>query len=216
MNMEVKTREKVLKSVRNALLSKTDNPFPNIEQDSCVFTDTNNPYIDITFAEEFSKVGGKFVYCENENELIHALNALYNQFKYGNTFCLDNEIKEVLTLGKIPFSDNKEDFLKTAVTITYCEYLVARFGSIMVSSRQMSGRKAIIYPHVHIVFAYTSQLVMDIKDAFNKLKVKYDNKMPSLISLITGPSRTADIEKTLVMGAHGPKELYVFLIEDRE
>ncbi|MFZ4706049.1 MAG: LUD domain-containing protein, partial [Bacteroidales bacterium] len=35
-----------------------------------------------------------------------------------------------------------------------------------------------------------------------------------LISVITGPSRTADIEKTLVMGAHGPRELFVFLIED--
>lgn len=38
--------------------------------------------------------------------------------------------------------------------------------------------------------------------------------MPSMVTLITGPSRTADIEKTLVMGAHGPKELYVFLLED--
>ena len=48
------------------------------------------------------------------------------------------------------------------------------------------------------------------------MKKKYPDNYPSMISLITGPSRTADIEKTLVMGAHGPKELYVFLIEDNE
>jgi L-lactate dehydrogenase complex protein LldG len=43
---------------------------------------------------------------------------------------------------------------------------------------------------------------------------KYGNKLPSMISMITGASRTADIEKTLVMGAHGPKELVLFLIDD--
>jgi L-lactate dehydrogenase complex protein LldG len=66
---------------------------------------------------------------------------------------------------------------------------------------------------VHIVLAYTSQLVLDLKDGFKLLKKKYGNNIPSLISTITGPSRTADIEKTLVLGAHGPKELFVFLLD---
>jgi len=211
--MEVKAREKVLKNVRNALISKTDNPFPNVENDSSVFVESNNPYKDITFAEEFTKVGGKFIYCENDNVLILSLNALYNEFKLGNTYCAENEIKEILTLAKIPYGDKQEDLLNCGVCITFCEYLIARFGSIMISSRQMSGRRANIYAPVHIVLAYTNQLVPDIKDGLNKIRCKYNNKMPSLISLITGPSRTADIEKTLVMGAHGPKELYVFLIE---
>jgi len=213
--MEIKSREKVLKNVRNAVLSKTDNPFPNVEYDSSVYVDSNNPYKDITFAEEFAKVGGKFLYVENENELIVSLNALFTQYKLGSTYCADNQIKEILTLAKIPYTDRDEDFLLSGLCITYCEYLIARFGSIMVSSRQMSGRKAHIYPHTHIVLAYTNQLVMDIKDALTAIRTKYDNKIPSLISLITGPSRTADIEKTLVMGAHGPKELFVFLIENR-
>ena len=56
--------------------------------------------------------------------------------------------------------------------------------------------------------------MLDLKDGFNRLKEKYGQKLPSMISTITGPSRTADIEKTLVLGAHGPKELYVFLIDD--
>jgi len=46
------------------------------------------------------------------------------------------------------------------------------------------------------------------------LKEKYPENMPSMVSNITGPSRTADIEKTLVLGAHGPKGLYVFLLEN--
>jgi L-lactate dehydrogenase complex protein LldG len=64
------------------------------------------------------------------------------------------------------------------------------------------------------VIARTGQLVMDLKDGFQLLKSKYGQNIPSLISTITGPSRTADIEKTLVLGAHGPKELFVFLVDD--
>ena len=54
---------------------------------------------------------------------------------------------------------------------------------------------------------------MDLKDGFKRLKNKYGQNLPSMVCNITGPSRTADIEKTLVLGAHGPKELIVFLIE---
>jgi L-lactate dehydrogenase complex protein LldG len=66
---------------------------------------------------------------------------------------------------------------------------------------------------VHIVVAYTSQLVHDIKDGLQLVQDKYGDRLPSMISLISGPSRTADIEKTLVLGAHGPKELILFLVE---
>jgi L-lactate dehydrogenase complex protein LldG len=77
----------------------------------------------------------------------------------------------------------------------------------------MAGRRLSIYPPVHIVLAYTSQIVLDLKDGFKLLKTRYGNQLPSMITTVTGPSRTADIEKTLVKGAHGPKELFVFLLE---
>ncbi len=98
--------------------------------------------------------------------------------------------------------------------ITFCEFLIARFGSIMISSGQRSGRRLNVFPEIHIVFAKTSQIVPELKDALTGMKERYDRNMPSLVSVITGPSRTADIEKTLVMGAHGPKELYVFLVDE--
>ncbi len=79
-----------------------------------------------------------------------------------------------------------------------------------------SGRRLMIFPPVHIVIANASQLVTDIKDGLAGIKLKYPSILPSSITLITGPSRTADIEKTLVLGAHGPKELYVFYLEGEE
>jgi L-lactate dehydrogenase complex protein LldG len=71
-----------------------------------------------------------------------------------------------------------------------------------------------VYAPVHICIAYTSQLLFDLKDALLLLKEKYAGNIPSLITFATGPSRTADIEKTLVTGVHGPKEVYLFLVEN--
>ena len=98
--------------------------------------------------------------------------------------------------------------------ITLVECLIARTGTILLSSRLDAGRSLSIFPPVHIVVAYTSQLMYDMKEALAMLMQKYDGAIPSMINLATGPSRTADIEKTLVLGAHGPKEVYVFLIDD--
>lgn len=210
---ESTSREKVLKKIRNALISKQELPFPDINYESSVFRELNES-LEINFAEEFNKTGGKFVYCENETEFIENLRYLIRNKQWDRIFSVDLELSEILNKGNIPFISSKEKFKTIQVGITQCEFLVARLGSIMVSSGQMSGRRLHAFPDTHIVLAYTSQLVPDLKDAFLRLRNKYETRFPSFVSLITGPSRTADIEKTLVMGAHGPKELYVFLLED--
>jgi L-lactate dehydrogenase complex protein LldG len=69
------------------------------------------------------------------------------------------------------------------------------------------------YAPVHICMAYVDQLVFETRDAIKLLKETYGSKLPSFITFAAGPSRTADIEKTLVVGVHGPKEVYVFLID---
>ncbi len=84
-----------------------------------------------------------------------------------------------------------------------------------MSAAEQSGRNTSVYAPVHICIAYTSQLVYDIKEALEGIKEKYGASLPSLITFATGPSRTADIEKTLVVGVHGPKEVYVFLVDDK-
>jgi L-lactate dehydrogenase complex protein LldG len=96
--------------------------------------------------------------------------------------------------------------------ITGCEYLVARTGSVYISSKQHLGRTATVFYPVHIIVAYAGQVVPDIGDGLNLLKKKYGNALPSMINLNTGPSRTADIEKTLVVGVHGPGEVFCFLV----
>lgn len=209
---ESTNREKILKKVRNAVVHKTDSPYPNIDLTSSVYHEITDS-LDVKFAEEFSKISGKFLFCENEQLFMKNLKLLLQTNGWGIPFCNEEKIIQYLEKGGISYTNKEADFKNMQCGITTCEFLISRLGSIMVSSRQMCGRKMFVFPPVHIVVAYTTQLVPDIKDALEAMKNKYGNKLPSLISLITGPSRTADIEKTLVMGAHGPKEIYLFLID---
>ena len=105
-----------------------------------------------------------------------------------------------------------DDLAACDASITLCEHLIARTGTIVLSSQQLSGRTTSIYAPIHICIAYTHQLVFDISDSLAQFK-KESEMLPSMISYATGPSRTADIEKTLVVGVHGPKEVYCFLVE---
>lgn len=210
---ESTSKEKVLKYVREALISKTDQPFPKIDYDKSVFSEMEA--LDINFAQELTAASGMFIYCENEAELVNGLKFLVHDRKWESIFAVEPEIIDLLDKVHLNFSSEHDKLVQSHVGITGCEALVARLGSVMVSTGQMAGRQIFIYPEIHIVFARASQLVSDLKDALLKIRKKYDQRMPSMVTLITGPSRTADIEKTLVMGAHGPKELYVFLLEDR-
>lgn len=210
---EVTSREKVLKKIRAALLEKVENPFPSLNTESSIYVKSNEDN-DVTFAKEFSNVAGKFIYCENETELHANLSLLVKEKKWKSLFTPDPELQKMLKSCGIPYTGAEEDFENMKAGITGCEFLIARLGSIMISSKQISGRRMNVFPESHIVFAKTSQIVPDLKDAFAAIREKYQTRLPSLISIITGASRTADIEKTLVMGAHGPKELYVLLLDN--
>lgn len=210
---ESTTKEKVLKRIRNALISKTANPYPDLDMHSVVYEPITDA-LDITFAQELMKVGGQFIYCENMDEMLSTLELLVKTNNLQPLFCNDLKLFNTLVKAGVPVENDVKNLPNVRAGITFCEFLVARLGSVMVSSRSGPGRKMNIFPEVHIVLARSSQLVPDLKHAFTALKEKYPQRLPSMVSVITGPSRTADIEKTLVMGAHGPKELYVFLVDD--
>ncbi|MEW6469101.1 MAG: LUD domain-containing protein [Bacteroidota bacterium] len=207
------SREKVLKKVRKALIHKTTQEPGDVDLESEIYSVPDEP-LEILFAQKLTRLNGNFVFCETEKEFTNNLAALIRENGWDNVFALEGKIKRLLSDAGIAFSDKPEDFKDLNVGITLCESLVARTGSVMISSRQASGRKLPVYPNYHIVLGYISQLVMTHKEALKLISEKYAGQIPSLISSITGPSRTADIEKTLVQGAHGPKEIYVFLVDD--
>lgn len=93
--------------------------------------------------------------------------------------------------------------------ITECEGLVAQTGSVLITNRSSGGRALSVLPPHHVVLVSREQMVRDLATAYALLKSRYGSDYPSLICFITGPSRTGDIERILVLGAHGPKRLTI-------
>lgn len=205
-------RDNILKKIKNALKKPVQKPFPDVQTDdvSVVFAKQKDN-LDVLFAENFTKMQGQFVYCNNETDFINKLDALTEANEWKRLYCRESEIINLLqqnNFRKLAFSNMNE----TPAAITTCEALIARTGSILLSSALQSGRTTSVYTPVHICVAYTDQVVYDIANGLEILQNKYD-ELPSMITLATGPSRTADIEKTLVVGIHGPKQVFCFLIE---
>ncbi len=105
-----------------------------------------------------------------------------------------------------------QEMEKCDAGITECDALIAQTGSVLVTCRSAGGRALSVLPPHHVVIARREQLVADLPTAFELLQQKYAANYPSMISFITGPSRTGDIERILVLGAHGPKKLTILCV----
>ena len=210
---EITSREKILKEVRNGLITKLDNPYVSVNLEKPIMQALEES-IDLQFAQELSALGGKFIFCENEKELTDILSLLIKEENIGPLFCKHPNLQKHLEDAKIEFLSKDEELKDCKSGLTECEFLIARFGSALMSSGISSGRKLYSWPEVHLIVAYGSQLVPELSDAIIGMRERYNGVLPSMITMVTGASRTADIEKTLVMGAHGPKELFVFFIDD--
>lgn len=208
MKTTASAKNNILKKIKQALVTPVPLPFEK-EVNKEYFP--GNDDLELQFAENFSALQGRFSFCANEQELVNQLQTLFTARNWNAIYINEQELKGQLTKAGLNFG--------VAITladcnaaITSCELLVARTGSIILSSVK-NGRTSSVYTPVHICIAYTSQLVFDIKDGLELLQKKYATGLPSLISFASGPSRTADIEKTLVTGVHGPKEVFCFLVE---
>ena len=206
------SREKILSKVRQALISKVPVPFEGNTPSDSVFYPAPEE-LELEFAENFTNLQGKFCYCGSIEELIENLNELATKRKWANVYCVEDKLQQ--TLGAAGYSNfNAADLKACDASITTCEALIARTGSMLLTSASQSGRTVSVYAPVHICIAYVNQLVYDTRDALKSLRTIYGNSFPSSVTFAAGPSRTADIEKTLVVGVHGPKEVYLFLIDE--
>ena len=203
-------RANILHKITEALKNPVAMPFPEQISDRPVFIPNENE-LAIEFAEKFTSLLGKFVYCENESELVNKLAQLIHAHKWDKIYSVESGwLDDMKEYSFDPVTT--DDLAACDASITLCEHLIARTGTIVLSSQQLSGRTTSVYAPIHICIAYTHQLVFDISDSLTQFKKEMDT-LPSMISFATGPSRTADIEKTLVVGVHGPKEVYCFLVD---
>lgn len=205
------SRENILQKIRQALAKPVPLPFPASAGNESVFIPSQQE-LEIEFAENFGKLEGRFSFCADEQELVRQLQTLVSLRKWTKLYSRETAMQD--RLSNAGFTTMYADDVATCdAAITGCESLIARTGSIVMSSAQLSGRTTSVYAPVHICVAYTKQLVYDISESLQQLREGYGRQFPSLVTLATGPSRTADIEKTLVVGVHGPKEVFCFLVD---
>ena len=190
-----------------ALAQPTPLPFPAAEGIENPIQPQQQDLV-VEFAEQFSALQGKFVFCVDEQELKAGFEKLCYQNQWTKIYCEEEKFTSIIQPNSL-----HADISSCDASVTSCESLIARTGSIVLSSVGQ-GRIPSVYAPVHVCVAYTSQLAYDIKDGLQAIKNKYRD-YPSLITFATGPSRTADIEKTLVVGVHGPKEVYCFVVDDQ-
>jgi L-lactate dehydrogenase complex protein LldG len=109
----------------------------------------------------------------------------------------------------------REEIVAAGVGITGADYAVAETGSVVILPRKGLSRLVSLVPPVHIALVRAREIVESLDDVFLLRRLDYyqnGGDMGSYLNFISGPSRTADIEQTLVVGVHGPKEVHLVLL----
>lgn len=204
-------RAEILGNLRKAATGKTQHP--EVQQVGSFFHQEPLSLMEL-FRKNLEEVNGNVTFITGENDLGHEISELIKINQWGEIACLEENLRKLLDAGG--FSINMMASLTegTDVVITGCEYLAANLGSVIVSSAQAGSRRMFAFPPVHLVVAHQSQVIETLEMAYSLTMNKYGQQLPSMITVITGPSRTADIEKTLILGAHGPKYLHVFILDE--
>ncbi len=222
------TREQILQSLRKNATAVSPKPvLPNLQDFSIYrnFAPAQPNPLQI-FAQKIAALKGEFYHVENEAAAAKILRELLNSATAANSkrlaarhqhtlldriFAVDQWLADhvqVIDQQKIA----SPDFADFTVGITAVDFLVARTGSIVLSTTSAGGRRLSVLPPFHIAIATSAQLVISLDDALKAYHQRGEPERSSYATIITGPSRTSDIEKILVLGAHGPKRLAVMVV----
>jgi L-lactate dehydrogenase complex protein LldG len=207
-------RDEILARIRAALQKPDEHIAAEPDWNAQLYTDAEAEDWIIRFAQVFESRSGKFHFVEHPDAFFDVAKALVTERGWQRIACYDTVLQQWLQEADIAYDATDELLTEAQVSFTFCDTLMARTGSVFVSSMLGGGRRLTIFPPIHVVVAFASQVVPDIAEGISYVRQLYPDGLPSLLSLTTGPSRTADIEKTLVLGAHGPKEIHVILVDD--
>lgn len=167
--------------------------------------------VDERFTINFKANGGKFLYCEDLQEVKENLNKILkeNQWENKKALIYDKRLKEL-------FKDFSLDFSSSSVDSTFflstCEYLISDDGSLLISSNQIAEKKLRDLPDNFIIYATTSQFAENIGEGLRGIKNKNRDKIPTNITTIKH-FKTIEEKDFLTYGSSS-KNLYLLLLED--
>jgi L-lactate dehydrogenase complex protein LldF len=161
------------------------------------------------FVQEFEAVGGR-LHRVSEKELPGAVASLLKEDHIDPIQCAAGLAQMEAFLQESGISTVHEADPQLRAGITAALVGIADTGSLLLVAGERGALTASLLPEIHIVVLRSSQLVPSLADALAKEQVR----SASAAVIITGPSRTGDIEMALTIGVHGPREIHVFLVDD--
>ena len=196
---------KIFGSNTDASKSKAD------EKDQSEFLDTSNLPVDEAFTINFNKNGGKFLYCETNDEVQGFLESIIeeNNWDKKKALILNKHLKEKFKRFKLGTAQKIKD---ADFLFTTCEFLIANDGSLLISSNQIAEKKLVELPDHFIIYATTSQFVENIGEGLKGIKEKSKAKLPTNITTIK--HFKTDDDKDFLSYGSSSKNLYLILLED--
>ena len=212
---ESTNKEQILAKVREAVMTRDENKFSDVNMQ----VDTWTPFkeedgADFTFVERFKENGGIFIYFESQQDFIDAMKQYIVDNQWEPLCSTSKKIEEVFKDSGITLSRNYTTKRKKTVSITDCECLRAQTGSVMVTDTCAGSRMAYSNADVLLVYASPNQIVASMKDAMKLIKEKYGSNRPSETVIISGASKSIEIDNQLVIGAQGIRQIALFLVEE--
>lgn len=180
------------------------------KENSKFFPDANMMSIDEQFIYNFKKNGGKFLYCENLDEVKEQFENILeeNDWYESEVLCHEPKLFNIL-------DENKLSYIKSAnpkFLFSYCENLIADEGSILFSSNQIKQLKPSELPTNIVVVATTSQILAIKSDGLTSIRKKYERDYPTNITAIKYFEKAK--EEDFTQYGSSAKNLYLLLLED--
>ncbi|WP_428034755.1 LutC/YkgG family protein [Amphritea sp.] len=198
-------------TVANRLAAKANNLIPGraqlpfteqVELFKAMATEAVAELIELDSLEQVPQACADWLSGHHFNQLISASNTELSQ--------LDWSPLEQQQISRIERVAQAGDI--ASLTLSFAG--IAETGTLMLHSGEQSPTTLNFLPDNHLVVLFRSAIVGVYEEAWKKLRDKFADSMPRTVNMITGPSRSADIEQKLQMGAHGPKKLIILLIND--
>jgi L-lactate dehydrogenase complex protein LldG len=178
------------------------------------------------FRENLEAVGGHCMVASSEAEVVAALNSIVaglqptplraRRIALSNAPLIQRLAQQITaTTEEIAVTPSSADLFEYDLGITTAQAAIAETGTLVLDSECERHRLVSLVPPVHVAIVQASTIVLTLGEALAEVHRKEGVALSPTITLITGPSRTADIELTLAIGVHGPQELFVIVNEGK-
>lgn len=192
----------------------------NLSLDGSDASDGRGSLVQI-FKRNLEAVGGHCVVVETEAEAAEAVNQIISDLQksplrprriaLSDSPAVERIFKEIqVGVDEIIVNPDKAEIFGYDVGVSAAQYAIADTGTLVLESDAEKHRLVSLVPPVHIAIVEADKIRLTIAEAL--AKVNQGSNLSPTVTMITGPSRTADIELTLTIGVHGPQELYVIVV----